>query len=168
MATTMKGAWTMEEDRILVKLVLRHGAKNWPTLSKSIEGRSGKSLRLRWLNHLSPKVNRNPFSPEEDQIIIRTHARLGNKWATIAKMLLNGRTDNCVKNYWHFSLKKRLPPIVDQPQEQENDRPEERPTLSANLPGGSDTDPSTSLTLALIRTVDREPTAAAAAVGDHI
>ena len=43
-----KGAWTPEEDDLLVKLVTTHGPKNWSTaIAAAIPGRSGKSCRLR-------------------------------------------------------------------------------------------------------------------------
>lgn len=80
-----KGPWTAAEDSILVEHVRRYGEGNWNAVQRSSGlARCGKSCRLRWANHLRPNLKKGPFSPEEELLILRLHARIGNKWARIA------------------------------------------------------------------------------------
>ncbi|XP_022727845.1 transcription repressor MYB6-like isoform X2 [Durio zibethinus] len=69
--------------------------------------RCGKSCRLRWINYLRPDLKRGNFTEEEDELIIKLHSLLGNKWSLIAGRL-PGRTDNEIKNYWNTHIKRKL------------------------------------------------------------
>ncbi|KAK8481504.1 hypothetical protein V6N13_037646 [Hibiscus sabdariffa] len=103
-----KGAWNAEEDQKLISYIEKHGEGGWRSLPlKAGLQRCGKSCRLRWTNYLKPGLRRGRFTPEEDQTIIKLHAQLGNRWATIARHF-PGRTDHEIKNHWHAHLKKRL------------------------------------------------------------
>ncbi|KAK9276339.1 hypothetical protein L1049_005871 [Liquidambar formosana] len=103
-----KGLWTEEEDRILLDFVRVHGKGQWNRIPRMTGlKRCGKSCRLRWMNYLSPNVKRGDFSEEEDDLIIRLHKLLGNRWSLIAGRV-PGRTDNQVKNHWNTHLCKKL------------------------------------------------------------
>lgn len=105
---TNKGAWTKEEDDRLISYIRTHGEGCWRTLPKAAGLlRCGKSCRLRWINYLRPDLKRGNFTQEEDELIIKLHSLLGNKWSLIAGKL-PGRTDNEIKNYWNTHIKRKL------------------------------------------------------------
>ncbi|XP_031284586.1 transcription factor MYB82 [Pistacia vera] len=102
-----RGLWKPEEDLLLKNYVETHGEGNWAAVSeKSGLMRGGKSCRLRWKNYLRPNIKRGGMSKEEEDLIIRMHKLIGNRWSLIAGRL-PGRTDNEVKNYWNTHLKKK-------------------------------------------------------------
>ena len=47
------------------------------------------------------------WSPEEEWILFLQNRDKNNKWADIAS-ILEGRTDNSIKNHWNSSMKRRL------------------------------------------------------------
>ncbi|GMH02967.1 hypothetical protein Nepgr_004806 [Nepenthes gracilis] len=107
-AHTNKGAWTKEEDDRLTAYIKAHGEGCWRSLPKAAGLlRCGKSCRLRWINYLRPDLKRGNFTEEEDELIIKLHSLLGNKWSLIAGRL-PGRTDNEIKNYWNTHIKRKL------------------------------------------------------------
>ncbi|WOL20327.1 hypothetical protein Cni_G29132 [Canna indica] len=102
-----KGPWTSAEDTVLIDYVEKYGEGNWNAVQKHTGlSRCGKSCRLRWANHLRPNLKKGSFTPEEEQLIIELHAKMGNKWARMAAYL-PGRTDNEIKNYWNTRIKRR-------------------------------------------------------------
>ncbi|CAO2182183.1 unnamed protein product [Urochloa humidicola] len=107
-AHTNKGAWTKEEDQRLIAYIKAHGEGCWRSLPKAAGLlRCGKSCRLRWMNYLRPDLKRGNFTDDDDELIIKLHALLGNKWSLIAGQL-PGRTDNEIKNYWNTHIKRKL------------------------------------------------------------
>nr|XP_045086149.1 myb-related protein P-like [Aegilops tauschii subsp. strangulata] len=75
-----RGRWTAKEDDTLAKYIAGHGEGSWRSLPKNAELlRCGKSCRLRWVNYLRDGVRRGNFSKEEDDLIVKLHATLGNR-----------------------------------------------------------------------------------------
>jgi hypothetical protein len=56
-----------------------------------------------------PLIRKEPWSAEEEEILRKAHAELGNHWVHIAKRL-PGRSDNVIKHYWKGTLAPDRPP----------------------------------------------------------
>ncbi|GAB2226654.1 hypothetical protein Drorol1_Dr00022472 [Drosera rotundifolia] len=105
---TNKGAWSKQEDQKLIDYIRQHGEGCWRSIPEAAGlRRCGKSCRLRWINYLRPNLKRGNFGEDEEELIIKLYALLGNRWSLIAGRL-PGRTDNEVKNYWNSHLQKKL------------------------------------------------------------
>lgn len=97
--------WKEWEDEKLTRLVNDMGPHHWNSIAEHFPGRNGRQVRLRWMNHLQPSLDKRPWRDDEDSVLLAAHAELGNKWALIA-MRLNGRTDNSVKNRYKSITRK--------------------------------------------------------------
>ncbi|KAF8025751.1 hypothetical protein BT93_F2552 [Corymbia citriodora subsp. variegata] len=96
------------EDKMLTDYIKANGEGKWRNLPKKAGlRRCGKSCRLRWLNYLRPDIKRGNITLDEEELIIRLHNLLGNRWSLIAGRL-PGRTDNEIKNYWNTNIGKKL------------------------------------------------------------
>lgn len=84
------------------------GPQKWTQIANHLPGRIGKQCRERWHNHLNPVIKRNTtWTREEEWILYLLNRDQANKWADIAN-LLEGRTDNTIKNHWNSSMKRRI------------------------------------------------------------
>lgn len=95
-----KRLFTQAEDALLVQLVQNCGCCQWKKIAKMFPNRSTRQCRERYCHYLNPKLNNNPWTPEEDALLIQKYNEIGPRWAIICQFFDN-RTDINVKNhYW--------------------------------------------------------------------
>ncbi|KAL9985551.1 hypothetical protein ACROYT_G007972 [Oculina patagonica] len=95
-----KGKWYDDEDELLKKAVAKYGACNWYRIAEMVPGRSGPQCRERWVNALDPKIDKGPWTKEQDQKLLENVETFGKgNWSKIARAL-GDRTDNQCWRRW--------------------------------------------------------------------
>jgi myb proto-oncogene protein len=102
-----KKKWSPKEDEQLRAAVQAYGIESWGRISTRVPRRSGKQCRERWIGQLAPSVSKHTWTPEEDAILLRNHAVIGNRWTMIAAQL-PGRSALQVKNRWNWLRRRQM------------------------------------------------------------
>ncbi|GMI24652.1 hypothetical protein TeGR_g10600 [Tetraparma gracilis] len=79
---------------------------------------------------MDPAIRKDPWTPEEEETLMKCHAKFGNKWAEISRFI-KGRTDNAIKNHFN-SAKRRLLRIAVEGELDESKEDLSDPTNSMN------------------------------------
>jgi hypothetical protein len=102
--SSKKNKWTLEEDEKLRIAVQACGTGSWNKIAVLVPLRTGKQCRERWMAQLAPSLCRDTWAPDEDTVLLRHHAAIGNRWTTIAAQL-PGRSPLHVKNRWKWLIR---------------------------------------------------------------
>ena len=98
--------FTDKEDATLSALVYRLGTKDWEKIASYFPLRNARQCKERWTQYLSPDINKQPFSKEEDQLLIQKQQELGSKWE-ILTLFFKGRTSVSLRNRWKSLTKNK-------------------------------------------------------------
>lgn len=99
------GKWSEEEDEVLRRAVKEHGGKNWKKIAQRLGGgRTDVQCLHRWQKVLRPGLVKGPWTPEEDETVVRLVEIHGTKkWSHIARQL-NGRLGKQCRERWYNHL----------------------------------------------------------------
>ena len=92
--------FTEAEDAKLIELVNQFGDVEWMKIADNMPGRNIRQCRERWLNYLSPDLDKGPWTREEDNLLLQKYQEIGPKWKAIST-LFPKRTDISLKNRMH-------------------------------------------------------------------
>lgn len=98
--------FTPEEDQIIFEFVGDNKYPNWNELAALIPGKTGRQCRERYQNYLDPNLNKDPWTPEEDRLLLELYRVHGANWSIIC-LNFKGRTNNAVKNRFNTHLKNK-------------------------------------------------------------
>jgi len=95
--------FTRYEDFVIEECQKLSPPPSWEAVSQYLPLRTPRQCRDRWINYLSPAINRKPWSIEEDKLLFEKVTIYGKKWSEIAKYFRD-RSNNQLKNRWYFHL----------------------------------------------------------------
>ena len=88
-----------EEDKKLIQLVNSYPKMTWKQISVLMGNRTSRQCRERYNNYLSPDLNHNPWTPEEDALLLQKYKELGPQWAFMTQFF-NRRACVDIKNHY--------------------------------------------------------------------
>ncbi|CAD8126339.1 unnamed protein product [Paramecium sonneborni] len=113
--------FTQDEDQLLLNIIsqFQEGEQGykWSLISNELNlhnknYRSSKQCRERWLNHINPKIKKDPWNDDEDFKLLNFVLEHGRKWADISKLFNETRSENNVKNRFNSLIKREKDLIV--------------------------------------------------------
>lgn len=94
------------EDSTLSSLVKKYGEDDWEKIASLIKNRNARQCHDRWFYYLSPNINREPFTEEEDKLLLSKVKKIGFHWVLITSFF-QGRTDTQIKNRYNLLKRKK-------------------------------------------------------------
>ena len=115
--------WTQEEDLRLLKGIYKHGLDNWGEVVKLVgNGRTRPQCSQRWYRGIDPKINKQPWTPEEDDKLFKLVEELGTKvWSKIAAEMGTRSDVQCRYHYFQTIKSSKY-----------SDKYQKRPSVKAN------------------------------------
>ena len=99
--------WTKNEDNRLVAAIFRFGLEDWSNIVNFVgNNRTRPQCLQRWTRTLNPKLNKEGWSNEEEQLLISIVHSVGENCWTKVSHLIGSRSDVQCK-YHYEQMKKR-------------------------------------------------------------
>lgn len=97
-----RSRFTKAEDDLLKQLAESQKNPKWSEIAHQLKGRTARQCRERYNNYLRPDLINGPWTPEEDNLLIKLYEIHGPKWALISHSF-ESRSPANIKNH-HSTL----------------------------------------------------------------
>ena len=113
-----------EDDIKLVMLVRIYGTNNWKRIANEFKNRNPRQCKDRWEYFICPSMNKNPWTKEEEDILVQKYQEYGSRWKVIAKFLPN-RT--------HINVRNKMNKILRHEEKSSKQSPEQETKCSPQV-----------------------------------
>ncbi|KAE9553744.1 hypothetical protein FO519_003054 [Halicephalobus sp. NKZ332] len=97
------GRWTEAEDMFLLDAVNRYGPIDWGKISSCVPGRNEGQCRSRWTNFLDVKREPQPWTAEDDELLLNCVRIFGKgKWSELSILFENRNPVDLRGRYLHY------------------------------------------------------------------
>lgn len=107
MSTALRKAFTKKNDEKLISIIKSIGTSDWKKVAERMCIFTARQCKDRYNIYLKETNKQEPWSPEEDELLIKLQAEFGSKWTKISEFF-EGRNINNIKNRWHRCIKFRV------------------------------------------------------------
>ncbi|XP_004536996.1 uncharacterized protein LOC101457522 isoform X2 [Ceratitis capitata] len=110
MDTQRWGRWDKRDDKKLLELILKktiNGVIDWNAVASYFPHKPKKSLHQRYIYYLDPKISHEPFTAEEDLILLAAVEEYGEKFALFPRTLFPNRSITQLRMRYKNTLQTR-------------------------------------------------------------
>lgn len=112
-----KVKFTKTEDLKLKDLIEKYSTNDWKKIAKHLPPRTARQCRERWCNYIDPNLSQEPWTPEEDEVLLKIHEQIGNHWKKMEEFLPK-RSKNNIKKRWRLLTNSYDDEGISQPPKQ--------------------------------------------------
>lgn len=98
--------FTEDEDKLLSKAAIKYNQSKWNLIAKCVPGKTPKQCRDRWANYLQPSLKFEPWTKEEEELLLSLVSKNGTHWSKLSAHFPT-RSTNSIKNRWYWLINNK-------------------------------------------------------------
>ncbi|EAY22372.1 Myb-like DNA-binding domain containing protein [Trichomonas vaginalis G3] len=107
MSQSLRKTFTKKNDEKLLSIIKSIGTHNWKKVAEKMTNFTARQCKDRYNIYLKEANKQEPWTAEEDQLLIKLQSEIGSHWTQISNFF-EGRNINNIKNRWHRFIKFRV------------------------------------------------------------